>query len=62
METSIKKLPKSKIEIEISISSLEFDEYYKKAIDLSPNNVQAYNNLAVVYKNMGDLQNAEKMF
>ncbi|MCX6764642.1 MAG: trigger factor [Candidatus Nealsonbacteria bacterium] len=32
METSIKKLPKSKIEIEITLSPSEFDEYYKKAI------------------------------
>lgn len=32
METSIKKLPKSKIEIEIVLSSVELDEYYKKTI------------------------------
>jgi trigger factor len=32
MKTSITKLPKSKIEIEVELSSLEFDEYYKKAV------------------------------
>ena len=32
METSIKKLPKSKIEIQIELSSSEFEEYHKKAI------------------------------
>jgi len=32
METSIKKLPKSKIEIQIELSSSEFGDYYKKAV------------------------------